>query len=51
MRKEADAICPKFDMIPRTGARHLKELLEDGHLSQSANHKYGEYFKTLVVIE
>jgi len=49
MRKEADAICSKFDMVPRTGARYLKELLEDGHLSQSANHKYGEYFKTPVV--
>jgi len=51
MRKEAYAICPNLKMATRTGARYLKELLEEGYLSQSAAAKYGEYTKKPVILE
>ncbi len=46
MRKEADALCPKFNMVSRSGGRYLQALIKEGWLRRSATGRYGEYFKT-----
>ena len=45
MRKEALALCPKFNISKRSGIRYLRELTSAGLLHQSPLEKFGEYSK------
>ena len=46
-RKDAMGFCKKCNIGERTAVRYLKELLEEGLLSQTDLEKYGEYSKNI----